>query len=127
MIFMPQYIPDKFLTVIDWNRNRNWTRFIQWGLNFDFNGLQKDLDNRNTEACGGGPIVAMMKAAALKDKNQALVVHRSDSGDVSGDNREVVGYLSAVIYWNWSAPCFTQRSPGWILQKTQSNLNPFFA
>jgi AmmeMemoRadiSam system protein B len=65
---------------------------------FDFDGLQKDLDNHNTEACGGGPIVAMMKAAALKDKNHALVVHRSDSGDVSGDNREVVGYLSAVVY-----------------------------
>ena len=65
---------------------------------FDFAGLQKDLDNHNTEACGGGPIVAMMKAGALKDKNHALVVHRSDSGDVSGDNREVVGYLSAVVY-----------------------------
>jgi len=65
---------------------------------FDFDGLQKDLDNHNTEACGGGPIVAMMKAGALKDKNHALVVHRSDSGDVSGDNREVVGYLSAVVY-----------------------------
>ncbi len=53
---------------------------------------------RQIGACGGGPIVAMMKAAALKDKNHALVVHRSDSGDVSGDNREVVGYLSAVVY-----------------------------
>ena len=65
---------------------------------FDFDGLQMDLDNHSTEACGGGPIVAMMKAAALKNKNHALVVDRSDSGDVSGDNREVVGYLSAVVY-----------------------------
>ena len=65
---------------------------------FDFDGLQKDLDNHKTEACGGGPIVAMMKAAALKNKHNALVVHRSDSGDVFGDNREVVGYLSAVVY-----------------------------
>ena len=65
---------------------------------FDFDGLQEDLDNHKTEACGGGPIVAMMKAAALKNKHHALVVHRSDSGDVFGDNREVVGYLSAVVY-----------------------------
>jgi AmmeMemoRadiSam system protein B len=65
---------------------------------FDFDGLQEDLDNQKTEACGGGPIVAMMKAAALKNKHHALVVHRSDSGDVFGDNREVVGYLSAVVY-----------------------------
>lgn len=65
---------------------------------FDFDDLQKDLDAHNTEACGGGPIVAMMKAASLKNKNHAMVVHRSDSGDVTGDNREVVGYLSAVVY-----------------------------
>jgi len=65
---------------------------------FDFDGLQKDLDSHKTEACGGGPIVAMMKAAALKDKKHSMVVHRSDSGDVSGDNKEVVGYLSAVVY-----------------------------
>ena len=40
----------------------------------------------------------MMKAAALKNKHHALVLHRSDSGDVFGDNKEVVGYLSAVVY-----------------------------
>jgi len=67
-------------------------------INFDFENLQKDLDNRNCEACGGGPVIAMMKAAALKQKNHSTVLHRSDSGDVTGDNREVVGYLSAVIY-----------------------------
>lgn len=65
---------------------------------FDYESLQNDLDHRNTEACGGGPIIAMMKAAALKNKNRAMVIHRSDSGDVSGSSREVVGYLSAVVY-----------------------------
>ena len=40
----------------------------------------------------------MMKAAALKQKNHSTVLHRSDSGDVTGDKKEVVGYLSAVIY-----------------------------
>jgi MEMO1 family protein len=66
--------------------------------NLDYDGLQKDIDAHNTEACGGGPIIAMMKAASLKNKKHATVVHRSDSGDVTGDNREVVGYLSAVVY-----------------------------
>jgi AmmeMemoRadiSam system protein B len=66
--------------------------------NFDYENLQNDLDTHKTEACGGGPIVAMMKAAALKDKKHSRVVHRSDSGDVSGNNNEVVGYLSAVVY-----------------------------
>jgi len=40
----------------------------------------------------------VMKAASLMNKNQSMILHRSDSGDVSGDNSEVVGYLSAVIY-----------------------------
>ena len=66
--------------------------------NFDFEKLLTDLDNHECEACGGGPIAAMMKAAALKKINKSFVIHRSDSGDVTGDKSEVVGYLSAVVY-----------------------------
>jgi len=65
---------------------------------FDYDGLQNDLDSHSTEACGGGPIVVMMKAASLKNIKHSMVVHRSDSGDVSGDDSGVVGYLSAVVY-----------------------------
>lgn len=66
--------------------------------NFDYEMLQQDLDGRKCEACGGGLIVALMKAAALLDKRKSVILDRSDSGDVSGDNSEVVGYLSAAIY-----------------------------
>lgn len=65
---------------------------------FDFESLQNDLDYRNCEACGGGPIVVLMKAAKLKNIQHSMVLHRSDSGDVTGDEKEVVGYLSAVFY-----------------------------
>jgi len=65
---------------------------------FDFNSLQNDLDNHNCEACGGGPILVLMKAANLKNIRHSMVLHRSDSGDVTGDSKEVVGYLSAVVY-----------------------------
>ena len=65
---------------------------------FDFDGLQVDLENRYCEACGGGPIIAMMKAANFSGKNKSLILNRSDSGDTSGDDSQVVGYLSAVIY-----------------------------
>lgn len=65
---------------------------------FDYEQLQKDLDSHRCEACGGGPIVAMMKAAALRNFNKAKVLKRTDSGDVTGDKSEVVGYLSAVVY-----------------------------
>lgn len=44
------------------------------------------------------PILAMMKAAALLNKNKSVVLNRSDSGDTSGDYAEVVGYISAAVY-----------------------------
>jgi AmmeMemoRadiSam system protein B len=65
---------------------------------FDFEQLLKDLDDHECEACGGGPIAAMMKAASLKNITKSMVINRSDSGDVTGDKSEVVGYLSAVVY-----------------------------
>ena len=64
----------------------------------DFEGLQRDLELNTCEACGGGGIVAAMKTADLLNKKISLILKRSDSGDVTGDNSEVVGYLSAVIY-----------------------------
>ena len=65
---------------------------------FDFDGLQKDLELRNSEACGGGCIFSLMKSANLKNINKSKVLSYSDSGDATGDTSEVVGYLSAVIY-----------------------------
>lgn len=65
---------------------------------FNYEQLQIDLDKRICEACGGGPIVVLMKAASLLNKRKSIVLHRSDSGDTSGDNSEVVGYLSAAFY-----------------------------
>ncbi len=65
---------------------------------FDYESLQTDLEEQHCEACGGGPIVAMMKAAFLLNKKRSLILHRSDSSDTSGDTSEVVGYLSAAVY-----------------------------
>lgn len=65
---------------------------------FDFDSLQIDLETHACEACGGGPIVALMKTANLKNIKHSAILHRSDSGDITGDNKEVVGYLSAVFY-----------------------------
>ena len=66
--------------------------------NYDFDGLQQDLEERNSEACGGGCIVSLLKSAKLNNSHKSKVLSYSDSGDVTGDTSEVVGYLSAVIY-----------------------------
>jgi MEMO1 family protein len=65
---------------------------------FNYDKLLLDLELKHCEACGGGCIIALMKAAAERKYGKSLILNRSDSSDVSGDENEVVGYLSAVIY-----------------------------
>lgn len=64
----------------------------------DFNGLLKKLEMQQCEACGGGPIAAMLIAATKLGANRAEVVHYCNSGDVTGGKSSVVGYLSAVVW-----------------------------
>ena len=64
---------------------------------FDTEGLQRALDARPEHACGGGPTVAVMRAARLLGADEASVLNYADSGDVSGDKSSVVGYMAAAI------------------------------
>lgn len=66
--------------------------------NLDYHGLMNDLELNNCEACGGGAIVSVLKASEQVNIKNAEILDRSDSGDISGDNNQVVGYLSALIY-----------------------------
>ena len=56
-----------------------------------------DLEAERTEACGGGPTVAVMFAARELGANKAYILHSCNSGDVTGDRSGVVGYLSAAF------------------------------
>jgi AmmeMemoRadiSam system protein B len=64
---------------------------------FDPGGLQRALDARPEHACGGGPAVAVMRAAHHLGARDAVVLKYADSGDVSGDKSAVVGYLAAAL------------------------------
>ena len=64
---------------------------------FQVDRLQDDLQNDRVEACGGGPMVAVMKAARLLGATSATVLHACNSGDMTGDHSGVVGYLSAIF------------------------------
>ena len=64
---------------------------------FDVDGLQATLDARPEHACGGGPLVAVMRAARQVGARDAVVLQYADSGDVSGDKTAVVGYLAAAF------------------------------
>jgi AmmeMemoRadiSam system protein B len=64
---------------------------------FDPDGLQAALTTNPDHACGGGPMVAVMRAARIAGARDAVVLKYADSGDISGDKSAVVGYLAAAL------------------------------
>jgi AmmeMemoRadiSam system protein B len=65
---------------------------------FDDESLLGRLEARDNVACGGGPLVAVMKAARALGADRASVLKYGDSGDVGErDKSHVVGYLSAAL------------------------------
>jgi AmmeMemoRadiSam system protein B len=64
----------------------------------DADGLMERLETTDGHACGGGPMVAVMKAACVLGADQATVLRYADSGDVPPhDKQRVVGYVSAAL------------------------------
>lgn len=64
---------------------------------FDEHELMDRIDNEQVEACGGGPVVAVMHASKLLGANRSHVLAYRNSGDVTGDKTAVVGYCSAAF------------------------------
>ena len=65
---------------------------------FDPEGLMDRLESHHGHACGGGPMVAVMKAARERGATQATILRYADSGDAGdGDKSRVVGYLAAAL------------------------------
>ena len=76
---------------------------------FDAQGLSKALGQGRCEACGGGPIVAVMLASRLLGADKGEVLRYANSGDVTGDRSAVVGYMAAALYKGKDAK--VQNSP----------------
>lgn len=64
----------------------------------DADGLMDALERDPRHACGGGPIVTILRAASQLGASRADVLRYADSGDVSGDKSSVVGYMAAAIW-----------------------------
>jgi len=67
-------------------------------VSFDELKLMGDLESGRVEACGGGPMVAVMIAARNLGATAAHVLHHCNSGDTGGDRDNVVGYLAASFH-----------------------------
>ena len=65
---------------------------------FDYEKLMNDLAEKRTEACGGGPMAAVMAALNKIGATRFEILDYSHSGNVTGDFDSVVGYLSAAAF-----------------------------
>ena len=74
------------------------SRFADSLLTLNYHNLTKDLRFEKCEACGFGGALTLMQLAEQLKYNKVSVLNYSHSGQVSGDNDQVVGYLSAVLY-----------------------------
>lgn len=64
---------------------------------FDPEAIERALVKYPDHACGGGPLVSVLRAARAMGAADARVLRYADSGDVSGDKGAVVGYMAAVL------------------------------
>jgi len=60
--------------------------------------LERYLESGQVEMCGGGPAAAVLRAAIAKGANKTKLLKYGDSGDITGDKSNVVGYAAIAIY-----------------------------
>jgi len=63
----------------------------------DAPGLLRDLSAGYGEACGGGPAATTLMAAVKRGAGRAEILRYANSGDVTGDRGNVVGYVAAAF------------------------------
>lgn len=70
---------------------------IQYILDIDPEGLHRTVRDLGITMCGFGPVVAMLTACKELGATRAELVKYANSGDVSGDFDQVVGYAGILI------------------------------
>ena len=71
---------------------------IQGIVRMDPKGFYDDITAGKAEACGAGAIITGILLARERGLGKSAILCHIDSGEVSGDRRRVVGYVSAVMY-----------------------------
>ncbi|MDD3626690.1 MAG: AmmeMemoRadiSam system protein B [bacterium] len=89
---------------------------IEYIEDMDYAGLIDGINDGECELCGIGPVLTVMLAAEKLGATTVKTFKYSHSGMVSGDNKKVVGYFSAVIY---KSKTEGKESEGMLLNKEQ--------
>jgi hypothetical protein len=72
-------------------------RAIRHILDLDPQGLHREIRDSGITMCGFGPATAMLVAAKMLGATKAELVKYTNSGEVSGDYEQVVGYAGIII------------------------------
>jgi AmmeMemoRadiSam system protein B len=88
---MSHYIPAAKARELDF-------KAIEQLLKLDAQGLYRVVQENRISMCGVAPAVIMLAAAKAAGASKAELVCYTHSGEVSGDNSEVVGYASLIVY-----------------------------
>lgn len=67
-------------------------------LALDGKGLLEVCQHQRITMCGVAPVTVMLEAALQMGASRAEVVAYGNSGDVTGDNCQVVGYAAVTVY-----------------------------
>ena len=74
-------------------------RVVDYVNRFDLEGPLGEFERYPQQDRGGATLraAAVLRAARVLGATEATVLKRADSGDVSGDKTQVVGYLAAIM------------------------------
>jgi MEMO1 family protein len=73
------------------------TRLIKLVEDGDLTKLIRASSLGEAEACGLGPVIASLLLAEKLGWTKAKLIHYTNSGDVTGDRRSVVGYAAMAF------------------------------
>ncbi|MCD4828373.1 MAG: AmmeMemoRadiSam system protein B [Candidatus Cloacimonetes bacterium] len=73
-------------------------RFAAHVERLDADGLAADIAAGNCEACGFGAALTLMHMVQMLGYDKCETLKYFHSGDISGDNSQVVGYLASVFH-----------------------------
>jgi len=74
------------------------SRFAELIERYDTEGFWKALERHEIEACGFGPVMTLLELGKLITTPRIEVYESLNSGDITGERAQVIGYLSAGVY-----------------------------
>jgi len=77
-------------------RNKDM-KIIERILAFDAEGVYQTVRDERISMCGVVPVVVMLAAARRQGADHAKLVRYGNSGEVTGDQSEVVGYAGVIV------------------------------